>query len=64
MEVRTTVDYATAAWKGDVGVVTTLIERLTIDPAPRQNTISWFQSKPTCSRLKIGFIHRRIRRSE
>lgn len=32
MEVRTTVDYATAAWKGDVGVVTTLIERLTIDP--------------------------------
>lgn len=32
MEVRTTVDYATGAWKGDVGVVTTLIERLTIDP--------------------------------
>jgi len=30
--VRTTVDYATAAWKGEVGVVPTLIERVTIDP--------------------------------
>jgi anaerobic sulfite reductase subunit B len=30
--VRTTVDYATAAWKGDVGVVPTLIEHITIDP--------------------------------
>ena len=30
--VRTTVDYATAAWKGEVGVVPTLIEHITIDP--------------------------------
>jgi NAD(P)H-flavin reductase len=32
ISVRTTVDYATAAWKGEVGVVPTLIERVTIDP--------------------------------
>jgi len=30
--VRTTVDYATAAWKGEVGVVPTLIAGVTIDP--------------------------------
>jgi anaerobic sulfite reductase subunit B len=30
--VRTTVDYATAAWKGEVGLVPTLIEHITIDP--------------------------------
>jgi NAD(P)H-flavin reductase len=30
--VRTTVDYATAAWKGEVGVVPSLIPKVAIDP--------------------------------
>jgi NAD(P)H-flavin reductase len=38
LEVRTTVDAGDATWKGDIGVITTLLPRATFDP---QNTTAF-----------------------
>lgn len=56
LEVRVTVDRADRGWKGDVGVVTTLIPRATFDPA---KTVALACGPEVMMRFTIGELKHR-----